>query len=60
MIVHPPIAVVYISSNYFMNMIHAIDIWMFMLFILGGFIECMGVFIGCRNRPAIEVGASTL
>jgi hypothetical protein len=25
MIVHPPIAVVYIDSNYFMNMIHAID-----------------------------------
>jgi hypothetical protein len=52
MIVCIPIVVVYIGSYYIVNMMHAIDIWMFMLHILG-------VLIGCGNRLNIGMGAST-
>jgi hypothetical protein len=71
MIVCPPIAIVYIDSYYIANMIHAIDIWRFILFILGVhtvhfgcFIKFMllilGVFIKRGNRSDIEMSVSTL
>jgi hypothetical protein len=53
MIVCPPIAIVNISSYCAVNMIHITDIWIFMLFILDVFIECM-------NSLDIEMGTSTL
>ena len=47
------IAIVYIDSYYAMNMIHATNIWMFMLLILGIFIECW-------NRSDFKMDVSNL
>jgi hypothetical protein len=52
MIVYPPIAIAYIGSYYALNMIYAIDIWIFML-ILDDFIKCI-------NRLDIGMDAFTL
>jgi hypothetical protein len=51
--VYPSTTIVYINSFYAMNMIHASDIWMFMLLNLG-------VFIECGNRLDIGMGAFAL
>jgi hypothetical protein len=53
MIVYPPIVIVNIDSYYAMDMIHATNIWVFMVLILG-------VFINCGNVSDIRVGASSL
>jgi hypothetical protein len=53
MIVYSPIAIIYIGSYYAVNMVHAIDIWVFILFILD-------VFIKRKNRLDIEMSASIL
>ena len=50
MIVLPQITVFNIHLYYVKNMIHAIDIWMFILFILYAFIEC-------KNKSDIGMGA---
>ena len=49
----PPIAIVYIHSYHVVNMIHAPYVWVFIMFILGAFIEC-------ENRSDFQIGASTL
>jgi hypothetical protein len=53
MIFCSPIIIDYIGSHYAVNMIHAIDIWVFMLLILG-------VFIGCGNRLNTGMEVPTL
>jgi hypothetical protein len=53
MIICPPIAVVYICSYCTLIMIHASDIWAFMLLALGDFIKC-------KNMLDVDMGASIL
>jgi hypothetical protein len=53
MIVCWPIANVYISSCYAINMIHATYIWVLMVLIVG-------VYIKFENKSNTKMGASTL
>jgi hypothetical protein len=51
-IICPPIAIVYIDSDYAVNVMDATYIWVLMLFIVGAFIKC-------ENRSDTELGSST-
>ena len=53
MIVCPPIVIVYISSYYGVNVIHANDTWTFIVLILD-------IFINHRYRLNIEMDTSTI
>ena len=51
--VYPPIAIVYTDSYYAVHMIRTTYIWMFVLLILG-------IFIDYKNKSNFQMGASTL
>jgi hypothetical protein len=53
MIVCPPIDIVNTGSYCIVNMIHATYIWMFILLLLG-------IFIDYKNKSDFQMGASTL